>query len=128
MPGILYYPKTTGLQKSVEDTVQKCIRKFITSSHVADRADAEFFESVRPVLQATSSLPQEKISTLIILVVTSPNISFTDKLGNQSTPSSCLLVPSKDTGVVILAPSILEAWLSQLEEAVNLRCNFDKQV
>jgi hypothetical protein len=124
VPGILYYPTTTGLQKSVEDTIQKCIRNFYISSHVADRADDNFFNSVRLVLQGMSSLPKERISTLVVPVVTSTEIAFTDKLNNQMMLGNCLLVPMKGTSVLIINPHNLEAWLKVLEEAINLRCNF----
>jgi hypothetical protein len=126
IPGILYYPKTLGLMKSVEASAQRCIRKFYMSSHVADRADDKFFNSVRLVLQAMNSLPGEKISTLVVPVITSPEIAFTDKLGNEMTLANCLLVPMKGTSVLIIGPQNLEGWLKVLEEAVNLKCSFEE--
>jgi hypothetical protein len=126
MPGILYYSKTSGLNKSIEDTIQQCIRKLFLTSPVADRSDDAFFEKVRPLLQVVPSLPPEKISTLVVLVVTSKEILFTNKLGTHQTLPYCLLVPTKGTNVLVIDPPHLEAWLKILEEAVNLRCSFPK--
>lgn len=125
-PGLLFTSKASGLNRSVEDTSQKCVRELLMTNHVADHADDAFFQSVRPLLQSVPILPAERISTLVVLIATSPDIRFTDKLGHQMKLSNCLLVPAKGMDVLVTSADKLETWLKAIEEAVGLKCSFSK--